>query len=283
MMRSLSLSAVIAAQAQEPSPDKSLFIAPFYILDQSQENAEARFRDGYCSARHTADTESFTTIFNTGVGDNQVYFTREEFISGEMFNLHLINVSTAFAHAQGVSSCTGFAADGTEEDLDAIAENVAKHEMVTFVKDDRSFKRRQFKQEHYFALDYFMTLKPSDLEFFEQSWGAVRDLAATVPGILAYAMGVIRDTSGHPFGDNVTVHLQETFLNAGVYKTWLPMAGPYVNALLSVASFTDGPFLNPVAFFGTSDQLAQVTEECAQFGCVPYTFDDCKDSDDLVV
>jgi hypothetical protein len=264
---------------EDPPQDTSLFILPFYELDLSQEDAEGRFRVAYCRARHTADTEDYTTIFNTGVGPDNRYTTREEFDSGEHFNVHLDKVADAFSNAKGVSYPTGFCALGTEDDLDAIQTNVDHNDIATFVKDERSFKRYNFKTEHYFSLDFFMTLKRSDLDFFKEKWGETRDFAATKPYILALAMGVIRDTSHHfdPSGENVTVHLQETYESAEFYKEWLPEASPYADAFFSVGEMTSGPFLNAFTMFGKPDQLALVKEHCEELGCIQYAFDDCED------
>merc|ERR1719421_2852461 len=125
MVLSLSVVALVATHAQgleDLAQDKSLFLGPFYELKSGveQQHAAAQFRHAYCTARHIADTEAFTTVFNTGVGDGPIYFTREEFTDGEAFNLHLSNVSDAFAHALEVATPTGFVATGTHEDLHTI-------------------------------------------------------------------------------------------------------------------------------------------------------------------
>jgi hypothetical protein len=278
MVRGLSFGLLVAAQALQdavdPALDASLFIAPFYKVNEQEQNAETRFREAYCEARRIADTESFTHIFNTGAAtqprsDAGVYFTREEFPDGEAFNQHIENVAGAFANALGVASPTGFSALGAQADLDAIVSFTEKNAVMTFLKDPRSFKRHQFKQDHYFALDFFMTLRdPTDLPFFEKTWGETRDFAATFPNILAFAMGVHKASDGA-----ITVQLQETYENADAYKAWLPQASKYADGLFSVAAFAMHP--NPFAMTGTSAELELVKEHCQELGCVQYAFDDC--------
>merc|ERR1719263_96070 len=148
--------------------------------------------------------------------------------------------------------------------------------MTTFVKDERSFKRHQFKEDHYFSLDCFLKMRESDLEFFVNKWGETRDFATTHPGVMAFAMGV----RTYAEDGNITVHFQETFANSTVYKNWLPEAAPYADAFFTVAEIASAP--NPFAMFGTSDQLTLVKDHCDDLAegrglCVQYTFDDCDD------
>lgn len=263
--------------------DKSLFLGPFYELlsGVEQSHAAAQFRDAYCQARHIADTEDFTKIFNTGVGDGPIYFTREEFTDGDSFNLHLNNVSEAFAHALEVARPTGFVATGTHRDLHAIRKSAKSNHMTTFLKDERSFKRQQFKGDDYFSLDFFLTMKHSDLDFFVRKWRETRDLAATKPYVLALVMGVrtyIED-------GNITVHCQETYASAADYKAWLPEAAPFADAFFTVAEIASAP--NPFSMFGADDQLALVRDHCNDLAdgrglCVQYTFDSCLDGDVVV-
>jgi hypothetical protein len=251
-----------------------LFIGPFYKLNEQESDGVARFRKAYCEARHIADTESFSHVFNTAVTSQPqsaggVYFTREEFPDGEAFNWHIENVSEVFSRALGVASATGFCALGTQVDLDAISSFTEKNNVTNFVKDPRSFKQRQFKQERYFSLDFFLTLNDAtDLPFFEKAWGETRDLAATFPGILAFAMGVHKASDG-----TITVECQETFADADAYQQWLPKAAKHADALFSVATLATHP--NPFAMVGTSAELDKVKEHCDELGCLQYAFDDC--------
>jgi len=284
IMVRVGLLALMVTHAQGLDQDKSLFLGPFYELlsGVEQSHAAAQFRDAYCQARHiAADTEDFTKIFNTGVGNGPIYFTREEFTDGDSFNLHLNNVSEAFADALEVARPTGFVATGTHRDLHVIRKNAKSNHMTTFVKDDRSFKRHQFKGDDYFSLDFFLTMKHSDLDFFVRKWRETRDLAATKSYVLALVMGVrtfIED-------GNITVHCQETYASAADYKDWLPEAAPFADAFFTVAEIASAP--NPFAMFGTADQLALVRDHCNDLAdgrglCVQYTFDRCLDGDVVV-
>lgn len=182
--------------------------------------------------------------------------------------MHIENVSDVFSRALGVASPTGFCAFGTQADLDAISSFTEKNNVTTFVKDPRSFKHRQFKQERYFALDFFLTLNATDLPFFEKAWGETRDFAAGFPDILAFAMGVHKASDG-----TVTVQCQETFVNADAYEKWLPRAAKYADEFFSMATLATHP--NPFAMTGTAAELEQMKDHCQELSCVPYFFDDC--------
>merc|ERR1712070_151499 len=156
----------------------------------------------------------------------------------------------------------------------AIRENVRSNHITTFVKDPRCFKRHQFKGDNYFSLDFFMTMKHSDLEFFVNKWGETRDFAATKPYILALAMAVRTFTED----GNITVHLQETYASAADCNDWRPEAAQYADAFFTVGEIASVP--NPFAMFGTPDQLALARDHCNDLAegrglCVQYAFDRC--------
>jgi len=277
------------AQASEIPGDISLFIGPFYKLDESViaqngfDDVSGRFRVAYCIARHDADTEDFTTLFNTVVATpdgplNPRYYTREEFEDGNSFNVHLVNVADAFANAKGVSVNTGFFAFGPQHQLDVIHENVVNNNMTTFVKDGHSFKKSQFKGDDYFSVDFFMDVPQQNLQAFTQAWRGARNAAAEHDGVLAFAMGVHENEDG-----SYKVISQESYASAAAYSDWLPIAQPHVAEILGTGAVSTEP--NPFTMSGSAEQLETVKETCdgLPFTCIQYAFDTCGDKVDVVV
>jgi len=293
MVRLVSLGALAAtcAQASAHEGDHSLFIGPFYSLNETvvgQTNftdVSTRFRVAYCIARHQGDKESYTTVFNTGVATpdgphHPRYWTREEFEDGNSFNVHLNNVADAFANAKGVSINTGFFAFGIQEDLDEIRENARANHMTTFVKDRLSFKKRQFKGDDYFSIDFFMDVPQHNLHAFKRAWRQNRHVAIAKDGILAYAMGVHENEDG-----SYKVVCQETYANAAVYLRDAPFHPDQQGGIMATGNFSDSP--NPFTMTGRADQLTAVKELCDSFqglsySCLQYTFDTCEGVGDAV-
>merc|ERR1712232_733553 len=262
--------------------DTSLFIEPFYKLnDPSNKTATTVFRKAYCDARQIGDKEDFTLLFNTAVvqGDapatGATYLTRESFKDSAGALNHLKNVSAVFARALGVASPTGFSMLGTQTDLDAMADEIKKLNVVDFVLDPRSFRRASLtRRQDYFALDFFLTLNdPADLPKFQQSWGKCRDLAYTFPGILSLGMGVNKSSDGK----TVTMQLKETYKDVATYQDWLPKAAKYADAFFALANVSAHP--NPLSMTSHPLELEKVAQHCKDLGCVQYTIDNCTDAD----
>jgi len=277
---------VDAIQTASCIKDTSLFIEPFYKLnDPSNKTATTVFRKAYCDARQIGDKEDFTLLFNTAVvqGDapatGATYLTRESFKDSAGALNHLKNVSAVFARALGVASPTGFSMLGTQTDLDAMADEIKKLNVVDFVLDPRSFRRASLtRRQDYFALDFFLKLNdPADLPKFQQLWGECRDLASTIPAVLSLGMGVHKSTDGK----TVMMQLKETYEDAAAYQDWLPKADKYAKAFFAIANFSMDP--NPFAMTSHPLQLQKVAQHCKDIGCVQYTIDNCTDVDSTAV
>merc|ERR1712232_806798 len=262
--------------------DTSLFIEPFYKLnDPSNKTATTVFRKAYCDARQIGDKEDFTLLFNTAVvqGDapatGATYLTRESFKDSAGALNHLKNVSAVFARALGVASPTGFSMLGTQTDLDAMADEIKKLNVVDFVLDPRSFRRASLtRRQDYFALDFFLKLNdPADLPKFQQSWGECRDLAYSIPGVLSLGMGVHKSTDGK----TVMMQLKETYKDVAAYNDWGARADKYAKAFFGLAKMSTHP--NPFSMTGHPLELEKVAQDCKDVGCVQYTLDNCTDAD----
>jgi len=282
MVRLVSLGVfATCAQVSAYPRDRSLFIGPFYQLNEDQieqngfDDVSGRFREAYCIARHQGDREDTTTVFNTVVATpdgprHPQYYTREEFTDGASFNGHLDNVSDAFANARGVSDPAGFFAFGLQDDLNTIHDNVVKNNMTTFVKDRRSFKQLQFKGDDYFSVDFFLDVPRQNLESFITAWHGACD-AAFEHGVWAFAMGIHENADG-----SYKAVSQETYASAAAYLDWLPIAHPHVGAILETGTVSETP--NPFTMSGSAEQLATVADTCngLPFTCIQYTFDTCE-------